>query len=222
MTQANSIKPYTMEDIDEMLIAAENDWDLRAGSVGIPMESLDVRIENKDKDGIGEIVVKGATVMMGYYQDEKQTKEVLDPDGTFHTGDLGYIDDDGFLFITGRKKDMIVLKNGKKVFPEELEMLINKLDEVEESFVYAMQDKEDKNDVKVAVKIVYNENVVKEKYKDATDDELHFIMWNKIKEINQTLPKYKYIKHMDLTKEPLIKTTTNKVKRNEEIKRTGK
>lgn len=203
------------------VIAAENDWDLRAGSVGIPMESLDVRIDNKDKDGIGEIVVKGPTVMLGYYQDEEQTKEVLEPDGTFHTGDLGYIDEDGFLFITGRKKDMIVLKNGKKVFPEEMEMLINRLDEVEESFVYAMPNKEDKNDVKVAVKIVYNENVVKEKYKDATQDELHYIMWNKIKEINQTLPKYKYIKHMDLTKEPLIKTTTNKVKRNEEIKRTG-
>ena len=101
-------------------------------------------------------------------------------------------------------------------------MIINRLEEVEESYVYALPEKDDKNDVKVAVKVVYNENVVKTKYKDVSEKELHDIIWEEIKEINKTLPKYKYIKHMDLTKEPLIKTTTNKIKRNEEIKRTVK
>lgn len=200
------------------VIAAENDNIIKYGSVGIPMTSLEVKIDNEDSNGIGEIIVKGPNVMLGYYKNEEQTNEVL-KDGWFHTGDLGYLDDDGCLFITGRKKDLIVLKNGKKVFPDELEMLINRLDEVDECFVFGMPDKNDSNDVKVSVKVVYNESVAKEKYPNATEQELHEKIWNEIKEINKTLPMYKYIKHLILTKEPLIKTTTNKVKRNEEMKK---
>ena len=128
------------------------------------------------------------------------------------------MDKDGFLFITGRKKDMIVLKNGKKVFPDELEMLINRLDEVEESIVFGMPDKKDKNDIKLSVKIVYNKEYVKEKYGDIEMEELRNIMWEKIKKINKTFPPYKYIKNMILTDKELIKTTTKKVKRQEEIK----
>ena len=158
--------------------------------------------------------------MLGYYENEEKTKEVL-KDGWFYTGDLAYIDDDGFLFIAGRKKDMIVLKNGKKIFPEELETLINKIDEVEESFVYGMPIDNDKNNVKVSVEVVYNEDVVKEKYGKISKDELNKTIWEKIKEVNKTLPQYKYIKNMILTIEPLIKTTTNKVKRSEELKKLG-
>lgn len=200
------------------VISAENDTCVKEGSVGIPMGSLDVKINNKDANGIGEIIVKGPNVMLGYYKNEEQTNEVL-KDGWFHTGDLGYIDDDGYLFITGRQKDLIVLKNGKKVFPEELEILINRLDEVEECFVYGLPDAQDSNDVKVSVEVVYNETVTKSKYPNATEQELKDIIWNEIKEINKTLPMYKYIKHLVLTKEPLIKTTTNKIKRNEELKK---
>lgn len=138
--------------------------------------------------------------------------------GWLYTGDLGYIDKDGFLFITGRKKDMIVLKNGKKVFPDELEILINRLDEVEESIVFGMPDKNDKNDIKLSVKIVYNKEYVKEKYGDITSEELKNIIWEKVKKINKTFPPYKYIKNMILTDKELIKTTTKKVKRQEEIK----
>ena len=156
--------------------------------------------------------------MLGYYQNEEQTNEVL-KENWFHTGDLGYLDKDGFLFITGRKKDLIVLKNGKKVFPEELETLVNRLEEVEESFVYGMPTENNENNIKVSVKVVYNEDVVKKKYGNIDPKELYEIIWNKIKEINKTLPKYKYIKHMTITKEPLIKTTTNKIKRNEEMKK---
>lgn len=200
------------------VIAAENDTFIRPGSVGIPMNSLEVKIDNADINGIGEIIVKGPNVMMGYYNNDEQTNEVL-KNGWFHTGDLGYLDNDGCLFITGRQKDLIVLKNGKKVFPDELELLINRLDEVEECFVFGMPDKNESNDVKVSVKVVYNENIVKENYSNINEQELYEIIWNKIKEINKTLPMYKYVKHLILTKEPLIKTTTNKVKRNEEMKK---
>ena len=200
------------------VIAAENDKYAKYGSVGIPMKHTEVKIVDKDEKGIGEIVVKGPNVMLGYYENEEATKEVLQ-DGWFHTGDLGYLDKDGFLFITGRKKDMIVLKNGKKVFPEELETLINRNEEIEESFVYGMPDKEDKSKIKVAVEVVYNKEIVKEKYGDISEEDLFPIIWNKIKEVNKTLPRYKYIMHMILTDEPLIKTTTHKTKRNEELRK---
>lgn len=199
------------------VISAENDNCIKYGSVGKPMNSVEILIKNPDSNGIGEIAVKGPNVMLGYYNNETQTNAVL-KDGWFYTGDLGYIDKDGFLFITGRKKDLIVLKNGKKVFPEEIELLINRLDEVEESFVYGSPDRNDKNDVKVAVKIVYNKDFVNNKYPDISEKDLEAVLWAKIKDINKTLPMYKYIKHMTFTSEPLIKTTTNKIKRNEELK----
>lgn len=199
------------------VISAENGSFLRAGSVGLPMSSLEVKINNPDATGSGEIIVKGPSVMLGYYNDEERTKEVL-KDGWFYTGDLGRLDKDGALFITGRKKDLIVLQNGKKVFPEEIEVLVNRLDEVAESFVYGLADETDPSNVKVAVEVVYDDKVVKAKHKGVSEEELKNIIWNEIKEqVNKTLPKYKYIKHMILTKEPLIKTSTNKTKRNEEL-----
>ena len=199
------------------VIAAENFKQVKYGSVGIPLKDVKVEIVNKDKKGIGEIRVKGPNVMLGYYENEEATKEVL-KDGWFYTGDLGYIDKKGFLFITGRRKDMIVLKNGKKVFPEELETLVNRIYEVEESFVYGMPEEDDKSKIKVAIKVVYNQDKAKEKYGDISKEDLYNKIWNQIKEVNKTLPPYKYIKHMTLTDKPLIKTTTQKIKRKEEIK----
>lgn len=210
------IQGYGLTETSPVLIA-ENPKKKRYGSTGIAMEHVQIEIANKDDKGIGEIRAKGPNIMLGYYENQEKTDEVLQ-DGWFYTGDLGYIDKDGFIFITGRKKDLIVLKNGKKVFPEEIETLVLRLPEVEECFVFGMPDEDDQNDVKVSVKVVYNESYVKDKYGKITEEELYKIIWNKIKEINTTLPKYKYMKHMILTKEPLIKTTTNKVKRNEEMK----
>ena len=200
------------------VISAENSYERRAGSVGKPMQDVEIQIVDKDTTGIGEITAKGPNVMLGYYNDKTLTDTVI-KDNWFHTGDLGYIDKDGFLFITGRKKDMIVLKNGKKVFPEELELLINNLEEVEESFIYGLPEDNDKNDVKIAVKIVYDEKNIKSKHPDMSEEELHTLLWNKIKDINKTLPMYKYIKDMTLTTEPLIKTSTQKIKRFEELKK---
>ncbi len=200
------------------VIAAENKKCMKAGTVGIPMLNVKLEIENPDENGIGEIRVKGPNVMLGYYENEEATKEVL-KDGWFYTGDLGYLDKNGCLAITGRSKNLIVLKNGKKVFPEELETLVNRLELVEECMVYGMPDEKDKNDVKLSIKVVYNKEIVKEKYSDKTEEELYKIIWNEIKEINKTLPRYKYIKGMILTDEELIKTTTKKVKRQEEMKK---
>ncbi len=200
------------------VIAAENYKKKKYGSIGVPLENVQVEIVNKDENGIGELRVKGPNVMLGYYENEEATKAVLQ-DGWFYTGDLGYFDKQGYIFLTGRKKDMIVLKNGKKVFPDELEVLINRLDLVEECLVFGMPDKEDKNDITLSVKVVYNKDIAKEQYPNASEEDLRKIIWEQIKEINKTFPPYKYIRNMILTDEELIKTTTKKVKRQEEIKK---
>ena len=109
---------------------------------------------------------------------------------------------------------MIVLKNGKKVFPEELETLVNRIEEVKECMIYGMPDSKDANDIKISVKIVYDKEIVEEKYPNIAKEELENIIWQKIKEINKTFPPYKYIKNMILTDQELIKTTTKKIKRN--------
>ncbi len=194
------------------VISAENPKAIRAGSVGKPMASIEVKIENPDGDGVGEICVKGSSVMLGYYENEEATNAVL-KDGWFHTGDLGKTDADGFLFITGRRKDMIVMKNGKKVFPEEVETLVNRIDGVVESFVYGSGEGALSSD-KILCKIVYDAAF----FGGKTEDEIHDVLWSAVKVINTTLPMYKYIKGITVTKEPLIKTTTNKIKRNEERK----
>ena len=200
------------------VIAAENMYKSKTGSIGVPMENVTVEIVNKDDNGIGELRAKGPNVMLGYYENEEETNKVL-KDGWFYTGDLGYIDKDGFIFITGRQKNMIVLKNGKKIFPEEIETLVNRIDLIDECMVFGMPDEVDKNDVKLSVKVVYNKDEVKQKYGDISFDEIKNIIWNRIKnEVNTTVPRYKHIMNMILTDKELIKTTTKKIKRNEELK----
>ncbi len=200
------------------VIAAECKKARRVGSVGFPMINDTIEIVNKDEDGIGEIRVKGPNIMLGYYEMPELTAETI-RDGWLYTGDLGYHDKDGYLFLTGRSKNMIVLKNGKKVFPEEIEALLNRLELVEESIVFGRESKEDKNDVTLTAKIVYDEAVIKEKYNDKTEDELYDIVWGQIKELNETFPRYKHIQKLLVSHEELIKTTTKKVKRQEEIKK---
>ncbi len=199
------------------VIAAESLKAHRIGSVGAPMLNDTIEIVNKDAEGIGEIRVKGPNVMLGYYEMPELTQSVLH-DGWFYTGDLGYFDNDGFLYLTGRSKNLIVLKNGKKVFPEELETLINRLDLVSESMVFGMPDKNDKNDLTVSVKIVYDNDIIKSKYSDKSEDELYKIVWEQIKEVNTTFPRYKHIQNLITSHDELIKTTTKKVKRQEELK----
>lgn len=198
------------------VITAENDESIRYGSVGFPMINVEVKIHKPNENGIGEIIAKGPNVMLGYYENEEATKEVL-VDGWFHTGDLGYIDKDGFLFITGRKKNVIVMKNGKNIYPEELEVLISKLPYVAENMVFGIPSRDD--DLDLAAKIVYNKEYVEEVFGNISKEELKEKIWQDIKKINKTMPPYKYIRQIIVTDEPMIKTTTQKVKRFEEIKK---
>ena len=209
-----TIQGYGLTETSPVL-CAENEKHIRYGSVGLPFPSVQIKIENKNEEGIGEITAKGPNVMLGYYEMEEETANVL-KDSWFYTGDLGYLDKDGYLFITGRKKNVIVLKNGKNIYPEELEQVITKLPYVAEVMVYG---KEKDDDLVVSAKIVYDKDYVKKNYKDKTNEELKEIFWQDIKEINKTMPTYKYIKNLVVTDEPMIKTTTAKIKRFEEIKK---
>lgn len=197
------------------VISAETDKETKPGSVGLALENLECKIDNPNEEGIGEIMVKGPNVMLGYYHNEEETQKVL-KDGWFYTGDYGYIDEDGFLFVTGRKKDIIVLKNGKNVYPQEIEFLINKIPYVVESLVY--QREQSKTDTMLCAKIVYDQDRIKEVLGEKTEKEYQEILWKEIKQMNQTLPNFKHIKKITITKEPLAKTTTQKVKRYEELK----
>lgn len=197
------------------VIAAEDDKYQRLGSIGKAFPSLDVKIKDPNEDGIGELLVKGPTVMMGYYNNEEATKETLQ-DGWLHTGDLAKIDKDGFIFISGRKKFVIVLKNGKNIYPEELETLVNKIPGVKESFVYGRP--EDDGDYKISAKIVYDKDMTEGIYGTTDEKQLKELIWQEVKKVNKTMPAYKYIREISLTDKDLIKTTTQKIKRFEEIK----
>ena len=200
------------------VVAAENDFKIRIGSIGKVLPSLKVKIVNKDKDGVGEIIVKGPSVMLGYYYNEEANKESL-KDGWFYTGDLGYFDKDNFLYISGRCKSVIVLKNGKNIFPEEMETLVNRIDGVKESMIYGKPEEGNEDDVKICVKIVYDKEIMKETHGLEDEEKIKEYMWQKVKEINKTMPTYKYIKEVIVTDEELIKTTTQKIKRHEELKK---
>ena len=198
------------------VIAAESDKEKMPGAVGLALPSLNVKIDNPDENGEGEILVKGPSVMIGYYHNDEENKKAF-VDGWFRTGDYGYITNDGFIYVTGRKKDIIVLRNGKNVYPQEIEFLINKLPYVTESLVY--QREKDKTDTMLCAKIVYDKDIIKEKLGEKTEKEYKDCIWNEIKEINKQLPVFKHIKKITITTEPFIKTTTQKVKRYEELKR---
>ena len=199
------------------VIGIETNEEHKLGSIGKCLPHVEARIEDANEEGIGELVVKGPNIMIEYYGNEKATKEALQ-DGWFHTGDLATIDEEGYIFIKGRKKSVIVLKNGKNIFPEEMESLVNRIEGVNESFIFGKSHKEDKDDIRIHVKIVYDEETVKTAYKVETEEEIYEALSKKIKEINKTMPPYKAIRGIILTQTPLIKTTTSKIKRQEEIK----
>lgn len=194
------------------VIAVETNENFRVGSIGKALPHVQAKLEDVDADGMGELVVKGPNIMIEYYGNEETTKESL-KDGWFYTGDLAKIDEDGYIYICGRKKSVIVLKNGKNIFPEEMETLVNKIEGVKESFIFGKQQSDDKEDIKINVKIIFDREIMKEAYKVETDEEIHKVLADKIKDINQIMPKYKAIREMIISEEPLIKTTTNKIKR---------
>ena len=200
------------------VIAAEHPTVVKYGSIGQLFPSVQGKIWNPDKDGVGELVVKGDSVMLGYYNNEAATKAAFE-DGWFHTGDLAYFDKDDYIFITGRQKSVIVLKNGKNIYPEEIEGLINKIEGVKESFVYGKPENGDETDLKLNAKIVYDPEIMKEKFGLEKEEDIKEKLWKAVKDVNKGIPTYKYVKGITITTEELIKTTTQKIKRFEEIKR---
>ena len=183
-----------------------------------------VQLKNVNDAGEGEILIKGPTVMLGYYEDEEATNEaieIIDGERWFHSGDVGYIDKDGFIYITGRSKNVIVTQNGKNIYPEEIELLLSKIPEIKECMVYGKPDERDTNNKEliISVKIIPNYEYIEEEYKKKMDEkEIHDLLWNKVKEVNKQLTSYKAIKYMEIKKDEFIKTTTMKIKRYEELK----
>ena len=209
-----AVQGYGLTECSPVL-AAENIKIHKKGSIGFEMPNVEIQIFEPNEEGIGELIAKGDNIMLGYYEDEEETNKVM-IDGWFHTGDLAYRDKEGFIFITGRKKNVIVLKNGKNVYPEEIETLVLGLPYVSEVMVFG-QPKDD--DLIVSAKIVYNKEYRANHWKDKTDDEVKDIIWQDVKKVNATMPTYKHIKNLITTDEEMIKTTTVKVKRQEEMKK---
>ena len=194
------------------VIGIETKENSRVGSIGKALPHVKAKIEDANEEGIGELVVKGPSIMLGYYNDKEATREVM-TNGWFYTGDLAKIDEDGYIFICGRKKSVIVLKNGKNIFPEEMENLVNKIEGVKESFIFGKQQSDDRENIKIYVKIIYDKDIMREAYKAETYDDIYRVLSDKIKEVNRMMPKYKAIRGIIISEQPLIKTTTNKIKR---------
>lgn len=195
------------------IVALNRDVDFKDDAAGLPLPGIEVRIDGAGSDGIGEIVVKGPNVMMGYYEDPENTAEVI-RDGWFHTGDLGFIDSDGFVHITGRKKNVIVTKNGKNIYPEEIETLLNKSPYIKECIVFGKDDPV-YGDIVVSATIVPDMDVIEAEYggQKPAEDELREIIRREVKEVNKSLVTYKYVKDFDIRYEEFEKTTTRKIKR---------
>lgn len=211
----NLVQGYGLTETSPVVAVGTNK-NYKLGSIGKTVPSVEAKLVDVNDDGIGELVVRGSSVMLGYYENEKVNKKSLQ-DGWFYTGDLAKIDEEGYIFICGRKKSVIVLKNGKNIFPEEMENLVNKIEGIKESFIFGKIQSNDENNIKINVKIVFDRDVIKNVYKVEKDEDIYKVLSKKIKEVNQTMPSYKAIRGMILTEEPLIKTTTNKIKRQENL-----
>ncbi len=187
---------------------------MRNSSVGHLLPGMEVKIEDKNEDGIGEICVKGPNVMMGYYNMPEETAKVI-KDGWFHTGDLGYVDDKDFIYITGRKKNVIITANGKNVFPEELEYYLGRSNLVSESMVWAQEDEAGQDTVIVATIKPDMEEVEAVIGKEAASDtaQVEKLLWAEVDKINEDLPFFKKIKKVTVRREEFEKTTGKKIKR---------
>lgn len=223
---AAAIDPAVIEDFNAMgitmfqgygmtenspIISVNKDRYFKPASVGLPMPGTEVRIIDADENGVGEVICRGDSVMLGYYNNPEETAKVL-VDGWLHTGDYGYFDKDGFLYIAGRKKNVIVTKNGKNIFPEEVEFYLNKSDYIQEVVVWGFDD-EKTGDTVVQAEIFPDYPAVEEKYGKISEDELKRILKKEIDGINEHMPLYKRVKRFEIREEEFEKTTTRKIKR---------
>jgi long-chain acyl-CoA synthetase len=211
------VSGYGLTETSPMIAATPAFSDKRyrkAGSTGICVKNGEMKIVNPDEDGIGEIWYKGENVMLGYYNMPELTAETI-VDGWFKTGDLGFFDPEGWLYITGRKKNVIVTTTGENIYPEEIEELINKNEFVKESMVYAL----DRNGTDVvAVQILPDEEALTERFgKMPSDEMVEHLMKEVISDVNDKLPVYKIIRSVTVRKDDFVRTTTRKIKRAENI-----
>lgn len=201
------------------IAALTPECDPRVGSVGLPVNCAQIKIHNPNENGEGEIWIKSQTLMLGYYEDEEATKEVVH-DGWFNSGDIGYQDKDGYVYVTGRSKNVIVTQNGKNIYPEEIELMLGEIPEISECMVYGKKESEDAHDKELIItaKIIPNYTKIEELHgKNLSDDEIYKIIWDKVKENNKKLTSYKAVKKIEIKKDEFEKTTTMKIKRFAEI-----
>ena len=200
-------------------LASESHYYRRKGSIGLSMPGIELAIDNPNEDGIGELIGRGPNVMLGYYENQAETDEII-VDGWIHTGDLAKVDKDGYIYICGRKKNVIVLRNGKNVYPEEIEAIITEnLSYATENIIVGLPRHEgDKNDLVLTAKIVYDPELASEAFGTGDAEEIDRHIRADIEKLNEQLPAYKQIIRVFTTDQPMIKTTTGKVKRFEEIK----
>lgn len=191
------------------LISANRNKYRKPGSVGTPILACRVRIDNPDENGEGEICVKGPNVMLGYYNNPEATAEVFDKDGFFHTGDYGKLDDEGWIYITGRKKNLIILSNGKNVYPEEIEADLQKVEGVSEVVVYAGESRVQKDKITIVAEIFPDADLLKDK--GISDPQSYFE--EQVKILNAKMPPYKAVKRVKLRDVEFAKNTSRKITR---------
>ena len=206
------------------IAALTPEYKTKVGSAGKPVICANIKIDNPNENGEGEVLIKSSTLMLGYYKDEEATNEVMEGE-YFHSGDIGYLDDEGYLYITGRCKNVIVTQNGKNIYPEEIELLLGDIPEIKESMVYGKQDLEKKGEKELVItaRVIPNLDEIEKKHgKDLTEEQIYNIIWEEIKNVNRKLTSYKAIKSLEIKNDEFEKTTTMKIKRYAEIKKDCK
>ena len=191
------------------------------GSAGKAIIQADVKVKDPNENGEGEILIKTPTLMMGYYENEEETKKVIDEEGYFNSGDIGYINEEGYIYITGRSKNVIVTQNGKNIYPEEIEIMLDKVDEIKESMVYGKQpeanSKKEEKELIITAKVIPDYEKIEELYGKISEEEIYDIIWKKIKEVNKKLTSYKAVKSLEIKEGEFEKTSTMKIKRYKEL-----
>lgn len=225
---AAAVKPETIETFQMLgittyqgygltetapLLAGNNDFYQNTEAVGLPIHGVEIKIDEPDNSGVGEIIARGDNIMLGYYNDKEATDAVI-KDGWFHTGDLGRFDDEGFLYITGRCKNVIVTRNGKNIYPEELEARLLEDELIEEVIVVAATSSR-KDDITARAKILPAMDVLRERFDGKLPESSVIAAHIKetVEKINDRMPNYKRITVVDIIWEPFEKTTTKKIKR---------
>jgi long-chain acyl-CoA synthetase len=193
------------------IVALNRDIDYRDDAIGLPLPGLEVKVINKNEEGVGEIICKGDNVMLGYYENQEATDEVI-KDGWFYTGDYGKVGEDGFIRFEGRKKNIIIAKNGKNVYPEELETMLSRSDYVNECMVYGHEDED--GETYIHAQIFPDMSAVELKLGTNPDEEkVKELIQSVVDDVNKNNPVWKYIRKTIVRKEEFEKTTTKKIKR---------